>query len=306
MKRALKWIGIMLVGLVAILVVAAAIGFTRGSSYLTRQYDYQLDPIDIPTDTESIANGEYLATSLGLCTACHGEDFAGQELINDPGFLVLYATNLTDGRGGIGATYSDEDYVRSLRHGIRPNGENLLVMPAQFFNKLSAKDVGDIIAFLKSLPPVDNEIPERQVMFLPRILIGLGMIPPEEASEIFPASAIDHQNNAPPTAPAKGVTAEWGEYRALVCTACHGENLAGRPADPENDVVAAPNLTPGGELVAWSLEDFITTLRTGVTPTGREMDPEEMPWKEFALATDDDLTAIFMFLQSQPALETNQ
>ena len=306
MKKVLKWIGIVLAALVAILVVAAAIGYTRGSSYLTRQYDYQLDPIDIPTEAESIANGEYLATSLGLCTECHGDNFAGQDLVDDPSFLVLYAANLTSGKGGIGATYSDEDYIRSLRHGIRPNGENLIIMPSKSYNKFSAEDLGDIIAFLQSLPPVDNEIPERQLMFLPRILLGLGLIPPEEAGEIFPASAIDHQNNAPPTAPPKGVTAEWGEYRALVCTACHGENLAGRPAEPEFDAVAVPNLTPGGELLAWSLEDFITTLRTGVTPTGREMDPMQMPWKQFALVSDDDLTAIFLFLQSQPALKTNK
>jgi len=304
MKKVLKWIGILLGVLIVLVAVVAAAAYARGSAYLAREYDLEVETIEIPSDPESIANGEYLATSLVDCTGCHGENFAGQEMINEEGFLVLYSANLTSGAGGIAASYTDEDWLRSMRHGIRPNGENLLVMPAQHLRQLGAEDIGDIIAFVKTLPPVDHVIPARQVFFMPRLLVGLGMFPPEAVAEIFPASVIDHQNNPFPVPPSKGVTVEWGQYRALFCTGCHAENLAGKPADLQTGQPATPNLTPGGELLVWSVDDFIHTIRTGVTPTGKVLD-EAMPWKEFALATDDDLTAIFLYLQSLPALETN-
>jgi hypothetical protein len=138
-------------------------------------------------------------------------------MINDPSFNVLYAANLTPGEGGVGATFSDEDWIRALRRGLGSDGETLLVMPAQYYSKLSAEETGDIIAFLKSLPPVDAVHPEHQVAFMPRELIGLGVLPPCDAAEILPATGIDH--DAPlPAMPEKCVTEEWGAYRVTICT----------------------------------------------------------------------------------------
>ncbi|MCZ6790100.1 MAG: cytochrome C, partial [Chloroflexi bacterium] len=61
--------------------------------------------------------------------------------------------------------------------------------------------------------------------------------------------------------------------------------------------------TPGGGLARWSEADFINTLRTGTTPDGRQLDDENMPWKFFTKMTEDELKAIWMYLQSLPAKE---
>jgi len=67
-------------------------------------------------------------------------------------------------------------------------------------------------------------------------------------------------------------------------------------------VYVAPNLTMGGEMHAWSEADFITTLRTGVTPGGKQL-KDVMPWKYFGQMTHDELKAVWLYLQSLPALE---
>ena len=65
----------------------------------------------------------------------------------------------------------------------------------------------------------------------------------------------------------------------------------------------APNLTPGGELRAWTEEQFITTMRTGVTPSGTEMN--YMPWQYKGQMTDDELKAVWAYLMSLPELPTS-
>ena len=67
------------------------------------------------------------------------------------------------------------------------------------------------------------------------------------------------------------------------------------------NVYVAPNLTRGGEMDGWSEEDFIATMRTGVTPSGHQLN-DFMPWKYFGQMTDDELKAVWMYLQSLPAL----
>ena len=115
---------------------------------------------------------------------------------------------------------------------------------------------------------------------------------------LFAANQINH--DAPrPVAPSIGVTAEYGEYLGTVCSICHGDNLAG--GIPLNDFNAfAPNLTPAGTLSVWSESDFISTIRSGVTPGGNKLDEENMPWQRFRMMTDDELKAIWLYLQSVP------
>ncbi len=90
------------------------------------------------------------------------------------------------------------------------------------------------------------------------------------------------------------------------CKFCHGENYAGgqiRDADPGSQPAA--NLTPAGDLADWSETDFITTLRTGVMPSGETLDNEFMPWKVFGNMSDEDLGSIFMYLEKLPPSEPN-
>ena len=72
--------------------------------------------------------------------------------IDDPALGRVIAPNLTRGRGGVGATFSDADFVRAIRHGVDPSGRPLLIMPADDYTHFSDADLGMIIAYVRSLP----------------------------------------------------------------------------------------------------------------------------------------------------------
>ena len=246
--------------------------------------------MNIPTDAEGIARGKHIVESYGLCVECHGENLAGDIMSEDPVFGKLAGSNLTAGRGGVGGTYSDIDFVRAIRHGVGSDGKPLVIMPAQHFNRFSDDDVGAIVAYLKDLPPVDNE--EAKTGFGP-----LGRIFALFVGEALPARIIDH--DAPrPVAPPAGVTKEYGEYLTEMCTICHGEHLSGGSVPGESgDAPKAPNLTL---LVRanWTEDNFITVLRTGVNLSGKRLDPEMMPWNRFTNMTDDELQALWLYFSS--------
>ncbi len=209
--------------------------------------------------------------------------------------LGLVASNLTAGKGGIGGSYSDADFVRAIRHGLGPDGKPLLVMPPNFFNNYNDDDLGAIIAYLKSLPPVDSELPTNTIGPLGRLFVLLD-------PELLPAQVIDHDAPRPP-AIEPGVTKEYGEYLAVICSACHGQDMSGGPFSDEADAPEAPNLTPAGDIGQWSEEQFVVTIRTGVTPSGNELDDEFMQWENFREMTDDELKALWLYLTSLPAVE---
>ena len=98
-----------------------------------------------------------------------------------------------------------------------------------------------------------------------------------------------------------GVTVEYGKYLANTCTLCHASNLNGQTLREGGNVYVALNLTRGGEMGGWSEDQFITTMRTGVTPGGKQL-IDFMPWKYFGQMTDDELKAVWLYLQSLPAL----
>ena len=297
MKTALKWIGIVLGGLLALVVVFAGVMFTIGTSRLNKTYSITPEPMAIPTDADSLARGQYIVTAY--CTGCHGENLAGKVLLEDPALGYFPASNLTSGAGGIGRTYTDADWVTAIRHGVRPDGQALMIMPSGAFYHYSDSDLGSIIAYLKSRPAVDNDLGSKSAAPVGRIMLALGAF-----GNILAAETIDHTGPRP-AAPEMGMNAAYGEYLVNTgdCRSCHGENLAGGQSS-EPGSPPSPNLTSGGNLASWSADDFRTTIRTGTTPEGAQLDPAFMPWEHIARLTDEDLDTIFIYLQSLPALET--
>ena len=170
-----------------------------------------------------------------------------------------------------------------------------MIMQSNTFAYMSDNDLGALIADLKSLSPVDNTLPERRIELLGRVMIGAGMFP------IPAVEKIDHTSPLP-LPPEPGVTVAYGEYLTRTCTECHGANLNGAPFGPPGQEVPSPNLTPRGRISVWSEEDFFTTIRTGITPYGNLM-IEDMPWQNFGQMTNDELRAIWLYLQSLPALK---
>ena len=298
-RKILKWIGIVLGSLIGLLLLAFIVLYIIGSVKWNRvrekDYDVQIETITIPIDQASIARGEHIAT-IHMCRYCHTETLGGQ-FDTVPGLRTLSFPNLTAGAGGVGRTNTDEDWVRAIRHGVGNDGRGLLLMPARNFYYLNDEDLYALIAYLKSLPPVDNELPSTDLGPLGRVMLALGQFP-REATEPD-VLVIDH-NGPRPVAPRPGVTVEYGKYLASTCTLCHGVNFNGGTIRTDAEYLG-PNLTPGGEMKFWSDEDFMRTLRTGVTPNGNQLRPV-MPWKYFGQMTDDELKALWMYLQSLPAL----
>lgn len=302
--KILKWIGIVLGGLLGLLVLVGLVLYALGSARLNKTFDVQPEAIVVPSDQESIARGQHLVEALTFCKGCHGEDLSGDKFEDEPMIATFYAPNLTSGQGGVGATYSDADYVRAIRHGVDPEGRGLLIMHSNIYHNLSEGDLGAIIAYLKTVPPVDNQLPEPQLKPLGKILVALGVFD-SEALPLIPAEVIDQ--TAPfAEMPPQGETGEYGDYLVSItlCHMCHGPDLAGgHPLD--TGMPAGPSLTPGGELGAWSEADFVQTIRTGVTPTGHELNPEFMPWDVYSNMTDEEIGAIWQYLQSLPAVSSS-
>ena len=299
MRTALKWIGILLAGLVGMLLIAYLIIYFVSEARLKRVYEIEVAPIPIPESVGSVEQVGFPLVAVSACKSCHGEDLGGQIMQDDPLSARFVAPNLTSGKGGRIADFTDEDWVRAVRYGVDPDGEALLIIPSIELGHFSDRDLGVLIAYLKSLPPVDKELPESKFGPLGRVLLVAGMLPPET----IPAEIIDPDISFVAESPREG-TIEYGAYLGNFCTVCHGPDLVGSPNPLEEFTRSPMNLTPGGTLGTWSEEDFINTLRTGVAPDGYELDPEEMPWETIGKATDEQLRSVWLYLQTIPAIET--
>lgn len=262
-----------------------------------KTYDVESPPVAIPTDSESVARGRHLATIRG-CVDCHGEDLAGRTFIDAlPVMARLSGSNLTRGRGGVAEAYGDADWIRAIRHGVGPDGKALLFMPSNEFWPMSDEDVGDLVAHIKAIPPVDRTPPENALGPVARLLFLKGDFP------LVPAELVDHDSPRP-DAPEEGRTPEYGAYLATGCVGCHGPTFSGGPIPgTPPDWPAASNLTPDPEsgIGAWTEEDFVRALREGVRPDGAGLDPDYMPWPLTREMTDDEIGAIWAYVRSLPA-----
>ncbi|MDP5054167.1 MAG: cytochrome c, partial [Congregibacter sp.] len=124
-----------------------------------------------------IERGEYLAIA-GNCASCHtapGGEFMAGGLAFDTPFGTVYSTNITpDTQTGIGG-WTDWDFLNSLRHGVRANGEHLYpVFPYNAFSKMSNEDVAALYAYFNSIPAVDrsNANNDMAFPFNVRLLMG--------------------------------------------------------------------------------------------------------------------------------------
>ncbi len=284
--KILKWTGIVLGGLIALAALFVLALYFKGNARLTKHYRIQPETVNIPTDTAAIQEGQRLVTRL--CAHCHGEDFSGKVILDDPSVGYIPATNLTPGQGGSGSEFNDADWVRALRHGVDPEGRALLAMPSSNYYFMSDQELGAMIAYLKSLPPADREFGETKMTFMGTVLLAAGAF----GEAALPAEVIDHTGPRPPVA-APGVTVEYGDYLVRLggCRDCHGEDLSGGHS-PAPGSPLAPSLTSSGISGAWSQHTFINTART--------TQDTSMPWSELGQMTDPELQAVYMYLKSLP------
>lgn len=275
MKKILKWTGIVLGGLLILSALAGLILYPFGMKKLTRTYpNIVVETVHIPADADAIARGEHIAI-IWSCTKCHGADLSGTLMTNDPieGSIPILgaipASNLTSGNGGIAKSYTDTDWIRAIRHGIKPNGQVEIFM-YDYYSTMSNQNLGDLIAYLKQIPQVDSDAPAMHYGPILPIFPAIGMFTPA-------AELIDH--NAPrPADPVAGATKEYGSYLSAICAGCHGKSV-------------------GRRFAQWSQGDFVNTFHSGVLPDGRKLGPT-MSSKTFSEMTDTELSALWLYFTS--------
>jgi len=282
MQRLLRWTGIVLASVVGLAIVAYALLYLLSERALNRTYQRPAVAfsIPIPTDAASIVEGKRLATIRG-CTDCHGKVGEGQVMFDQPMIARVVAPNLTVAM----KKYNDAELEAIIRHGVRPDGRSLLIMPSEIFVVMNDDDLVKTMAFLKSLPEVPGPGPSVSSGPIGRLGLATGK---------FKMVAQLIADTVPPPEPA-GDQARQGRYLARsICAGCHGTALHG-DSNPE---FSSPDLRM---VAAYSPADFQRLLRTGVAFGGREVGVmSDEARNHLSLLTDAEIAALYSYLHSMP------
>jgi len=194
---------------------------------------------------------------------------------------------------------TDQQIARALRYGIRSDGEALFdFMP---FHNASDEDLTAIISYLRQQKPVAFSVPKNELNLVGKAVKAFALKP------AGPTETIPRSVN-------RDTTAAYGKYLTgsiANCRGCHtnrnmmtgefiGPDFAGGlkfevEADTAKLFLTTPNLTPDntGRIKDWTLEQFIARFRKGALIPGTHM-----PWKQFGRMSDDELKAIYNYLQT--------
>ena len=291
--RVVKWIGIVVGSLLGLILLGVGAIYALAGQRIGKHYEVAGHEVVVPEDSASLARGAHVAATRG-CTDCHKSDLGGGSFIDEPIVARLHTANLTRGAGGVGDRYrTTADWERAIRQGVAPDGRALLFMPSHEFDPLSDEDLGALIAFIQSKPPVDRSFEAQEVGPVGRALFVAGLLP------LVPAELVDHA--APrPIAPAIGITPEYGKYLAGSCAGCHGPTLSGGAIPGAPPEMAIPrNITPDSAtgIGSWELADFTAAVREGKSKAGSALN-KDMPRWSF---TDDEVAAIWAYMRTVPA-----
>lgn len=278
MATAFKWLG-MTLGAVLLLAVLAVGVIYGASEYQLRRYaDVPAVAIAVPAGAAAIAQGRHIAVTRG-CFGCHGRDLDGKVFFEDRWMGRLVAANLTLKV----QRYTNAQVARILRYGVRPDGTAVIGMPSATFHFLDDQDLGNLIAFLRSVPKADHPLPATHLRIMGRL---------EILRHPWRIAAHEIRGLGPPMHPGMpAATAAYGDYLAhTVCTECHGPDLDGEGG-------FTPNLTIAK---AYSLTDFTRLMRSGMALGGR--DPGlmgEVARSRFSHFDDKEIAAIYAYLQTR-------
>ncbi len=194
---------------------------------------------------------------------------------------------------------SDAEFARALRYGVSPEGKAYFdFMP---FHNTSDEDLTAILSYLRNQPAVNNPVPANDYNLLGQVVKAFMLKPAGPEGTVIKAIKRD-------------TSAEYGKYLAASvanCRGCHtnrdlmtgafiGEEYAGGlsfevPTDSGMYTLTTPNLTPDatGRIKGWSQQQFIDRFRKGTL-----IKETHMPWGPFSRMSDDDLKAVYNFLQT--------
>jgi mono/diheme cytochrome c family protein len=301
------------------IVTVLAVVVLGGLVYLGLAYPKKRDApaVRIEATPDLLARGEYLFHHVAACAVCHSPHdpgVAGARILPDrigeggePFPLgsagILYAKNITPTALG---EWTDGEVVRVLRDGVSRDGSPLFpLMPYLNYRNLSERDLDSIVAYVRSLEPLPDEVPKRELHFPMNLIIRM-----------MPSPAGPY-----PSAPEHSSTVDYGRYlvNAASCGDCHspmddrgqpipGRQFAGGNPFPTGDgwVAYTANITPdeASGIGAWSRERFVGAFkaRESALIEPRPLGPDErrspMPWLSYSGMTEEDLGAIYDYLRT--------
>lgn len=320
MKKILRIFGFLII----FLVVAVVAGLV----YFNSAYPVKIaaDDFENEATADRLARGEYLAHHVTGCIDCHStrdfKYFAGpvvegtwgkggqlydEVLAQVPG--KIYSSNITP--AGIGSWTNGELY-RAIVSGLNKDNKALFpLMPYTHLAGMTKEDILSIMAFIRSLPAIENKVPESSLDFPLNFIV-----------KTIPSPA-----NHPQSIPDKSNSVEYGKYltNAAACIHCHTQSAEGKFLPgmefaggfkftfPNGDVNYSSNITPDNEtgIGLLSKESFIGMFKAFVDSSGKQImthTPEHqkntvMPWTKLGGMTEEDLGAIYEYLRTQPAVK---
>lgn len=248
----------------------------------------------------ALSRGKHLVEARYGCVECHGKNFGGGVMIDDPAIGRILGPNITSGKGGVTAAYTTTDWDRIVRHGVKRDGHPA-VMPSEDFLLMSDQELSDIIAYLRLVPAVDHEVAAVSLGPVGTILMATGKLP------LSVDKISDHGHSHPATPPEATISPAFGAHLAGVCTGCHRQNLQGGPiAGGPPDWAPATNLTPHADgLSGWTYKDFEAAMREGVRPDGTKLRaPMTLILPYAQKMTPTELAALWAYISTVAPLPT--
>jgi hypothetical protein len=211
--------------------------------------------------------------------------------------------NITIASSGIG-TWGEVDVRKALRANVRPDGSQISSNRHRGFEWLADADITAITTYIRSLPATQREIEARRVSFFERNVTG------------FFDTRVHVRGYIPALSPK--FRTEYGQYlvdHVARCGSCHSkpggifsseEYLAGgQEISFDGEYKTAPNITSSKSagIGSWSIRQISDYLRSGRTPSGREIDTRFCPVQFYAQAAPEDVEAVATYVRAVPAVD---
>ncbi len=280
-------------------------------------------PFEASGTQSQIAHGEYLFHHVMVCAGCHStRDFtvhghprsalgagsgpdAFDRALGIPG--VIYAPNITP--AGVG-DWTDAELRHALVSGVTPDRRALFpIMPWPNFAKAAESDLDAVISYTRTLAPLDADVPERTLDLPLNVIVNF-----------FPEAA-----SPPDSPPSDDDPVARGRYLATLasCADCHTPREGGAPVEgmayaggsafrrAGYGTLFSANLTPDPEtgLGSWTEDDFLARFAAGEGHDNEKIalgTPNPvMPWDEYAGMKEQDLRAIWAFLETLPPIQND-
>jgi len=296
-RKILKWTGVTIVALVAVVVATVAARWDR-------TFDAPLPELKASTDPTVIARGRYLAFGPAHCSDCHAglesravlaqgatPPLTGGMVFDIPPGVIRVPNITPDSATGIGK-FTDGQIARMIRYGVRHDGRAAL--PFMEFNNMNDSDIVAVMSFLRSQAPASHAVEPTNLNWIGKAVAAFMLKP------LTPA-ATPLANRGEYIVDALANCAGCHTQRSMVSGAFTGPRLRGG-IPMESSVNAAIKLTPpdltgnpGGRTAMWTEDEFVARFHAGERIPG-----SPMPWQAFSRMSEDDVRSIYRYLKTVP------